>query len=242
MTKFFAYIFALTWVSSHAFLPSDSYLRPVKTAAFSRAKVVSSVSQKPLYDGTNYTFPDTTTVDGIAEVLEVSFVHSCMQLAGGYVDILKMFIATAMASYEFGFSIADVQKALEDCPNQTANRPLMKEELDLREKWLCLVYLTLMDIGHPSRRNISVETVPGDLREDYGGVVSKVAGAHKIGDGFSMEQILADESASLPAVEKALRSQSIRVIQLTPTVILEALEARPDGASPPKPPIEGAFE
>ena len=34
--------------------------------------------EKPLYDATNYTFPDTTTVDGIAEVLEVSFVHSCM--------------------------------------------------------------------------------------------------------------------------------------------------------------------
>lgn len=38
----------------------------------------AAFDDKPLYDATNYTFPDTTTVDGIAEVLEVSFVHSCM--------------------------------------------------------------------------------------------------------------------------------------------------------------------
>ena len=166
------------------------------------------------------------------------------QLASGYVDILKMFIATAMASYEFGFAIDDVRKALEDCPAQTANRPLMDEEVNLRFNWLCLVYLMLMEIGHPSQRNISIETIPCDIQDPYKDIIDKVVKAYDVGDQLSMEQILAaDQTLTSSDIEKAVRSQSIRVVQLTPTVIMEALEARPGGGgAPPKPPIKGAFE
>lgn len=156
-----------------------------------------------------------------------------------------MFIATAMASYEFGYAIDDVRKALEDCPNQTANRPLMEEEVNLRFNWICLVYLMLMEIGHPCRRNFSIETIPDDIRNSYKDIVDKVVKAYEVDDQLSMEQILAADTHSTTSsdIEKAIRSQSIRVVQLTPTVIMEALEARPGGGgAPPKPPIKGAFE
>ena len=40
--------------------------------------------------------PDASTAAGVAQILEVTFVNACMQLATGYVDTLKLFIAAAL--------------------------------------------------------------------------------------------------------------------------------------------------
>jgi hypothetical protein len=216
---------------------------------------------KPLYDGTNYTFPDTTTPAGIAELLECTFVHGCMQLASGYIDVLKLFVAASVAAYEFGFSICDIQKELEICSKNTANRPLMAEEIQLRRTWLCVIYLTLNAMGHKTM----TETIPNDILQEYGTFAGRVAKAYKQQQNIpSVEELLRSSVDSvgndnnknvntLSPMEKAILSQSLRVSTLTPVVIQEASlargddngddgnEATPRSIDPPRPPIEGAF-
>ena len=219
----------------------------------------SSTSTKPLYDGTNYTFPDTTTSAGVAELLEVSFVHACMQLASGYVDVLKMFIAASIGAYEAGFSIDSIVDELEnnkDMPN-TANRPLMDEEKMLRRDWLCVIYLTLAAMDHksPIGSSLSVsvakESIPEDIQKRYGDLVSKIGEAYKSNSKIAptVEDLCSDNdgNADLSPLEKAVLMQSLKVATLTPVVVEESKEARGSGTSqkaevkPPTPPIEGAF-
>lgn len=78
------------------------------------------------------------TPEEIAELVEVAFVNSVMQLASGLVDVLKLFIVAVKASYERGMNVVKVDgrsssdgisllEALDACPVQSANRPLMQE-------------------------------------------------------------------------------------------------------------------
>ena len=220
----------------------------------------SSTSTKPLYDGTNYTFPDTQTPAGVAELLEVSFIHGCMQLASGYVDVLKMFIAVSISAYEAGFSIDSILEELEDKDTSinTANRPLMDEEKLLRRNWICVIYLTLSAMQYtPSASSLAVDvaikSIPEDIKTRYGDLVTKIADAYKVNSrkALSVEDLMiggggGDEN--LNPVEKAVLLQSLKVATLTPVVVNEAQEARESTGNNPKnelkvptPPIEGAF-
>ena len=211
------------------------------------SRLYLSTPQKPLYDGTNYTFPDTTTPNGIAEALEVSFVNACMQLRSGYVDVLKLFIAAAMSSYQLGFPLNDLDQALEKCPSLSANRPLMPEEIELRKTWYSLVYLTLFSIGHSTvgSKDILADTIPEQIRSSYSSVIEGIAKEYKA-EGYvtsSVEKLFKVHAPQdLSEMDKAIMSQSIRVVTLTLTVLQEALEAGPGGQSPPPPPIKGAFD
>lgn len=216
-----------------------------------------SSSFRPLYDGTNYTFPDTTSPSGIAELLEVSFVKACMQLASGYVDILKLFIAASVAAYESGFSLPTIQKELEQCPNQTANRQLMPEEETLRFQWLCVIYLTLSLIQHTTRGDARslMGDIPDSLRDKYESLIGQVAEAYVTSDQSVIPSVEGPLSASksqeqsppLTEMDQAILAQSLRVATLTPVVLHESEAARANSAErtpidPPRPPIKGAFE
>ena len=207
-----------------------------------------TTNQKPLYDGTNYTFPDTTQASGIAEIVEVTFVNACMQLRTGFVDVLKMFIAAAVAGYEFGYGIGDIQEELVNCKTQSANRPLMEEEVNLRYTWYCLVYLTLASLDHPSRnKQAVVESIPNKLRKDYQESVEQAVTANSKGISLSAEDLVIKQnnneepSSDLSIMEKAIMSQSMRLITMTFTVLRETQEAQSGDVAPPTPPIEGAF-
>lgn len=222
----------------------------VRSDAYVGSVLHASTPQKPLYDATNYTSPDTTTPEGIAEVLEASFVHACMQLRSGYVDVLKMFIAATMSSYQFGFPINDIQEALRNYPNQTANRSLMREEVELRHTWYSLVYLTLLTIDHPTTQKDVVEkSIPTDIKKKYGDIVNRLTEIYKQDEWatVSVEDLMKEENvapsmAGLSELDQAVILQSTRVASLTLIVLREALEAGPAGGqSPPKPPIKGAF-
>eukprot|EP00529_Nitzschia_sp_RCC80_P021764 CAMPEP_0113489946 /NCGR_PEP_ID=MMETSP0014_2-20120614/26789_1 /TAXON_ID=2857 /ORGANISM="Nitzschia sp." /LENGTH=390 /DNA_ID=CAMNT_0000383695 /DNA_START=68 /DNA_END=1240 /DNA_ORIENTATION=- /assembly_acc=CAM_ASM_000159 len=149
----------------------------------------STTDLKPLYDGTGYTFPDTSTQEGLAEVLECTFVNACLQLSQGYVDVLKLFIAGCIACYERQFSVIDMNDSLTKCDLeiQTANRPLMEEETKLRFQWLCVVYLTLDSMGHSNSDangtgddgKERTDSIPEDVRDMYAPYVSIVGDKYK---------------------------------------------------------------
>jgi hypothetical protein len=63
-------------------------------------------------------------------------------------------------------------------------------------------------------------------------------------EGLLSSQQSASSVDSLSEMDKAIRSQSLRVATLTPVVLQESEIARGDrdGIAPPKPPIKGAFD
>lgn len=185
--------------------------------------------------------PDATTPNGIAALLEVSFVQACMQLSSGYVDTLKLFIASAFTAYERGFTASALNLELGALQTQTAGRPLMQEEVELRTVWLCLVFLTLENIRHPSAAGGAVgDSVPGEIRQKFQTFVYDVVNAAK--GGFTLETLKLEDllrrsdadAASLSQMEKAILGQSMRVVFLTLAVKEEA-EAAANLPPPRKP-------
>ena len=202
----------------------------------------SKTDMRPLYDGTNYTFPDTTSPTGIAELLEVSFIHACMQLRTGHVDVLKLFIAAAVGGYEFGHSLASLEDALENCETNTAGRDLMPEELQLRSDWIKIVYFMLTKIGHPTTSVVSVDAFPDDFVESYDKLVQDIATRHVAHESIPSIETLLENDTTPDPIQKALKAQTLRVATMTLVVLQDAKESQPGGAPPPNPPIPGAFE
>ena len=86
---------------------------------------------------------ENLTPETIAEMIEVSFIQSCLQLASGYVDVLKLFIVAVKAGYEANLSVDVLSKLVEECPVNSAGRDLANEEKDLRREWMLVVYRML---------------------------------------------------------------------------------------------------
>lgn len=201
------------------------------------------------------------TSEKIAEMIEVSFVNACMQLAQGYVDVLKLFIVGAKAGYENGITIPILMEELSKCPVQSANRPLMEEEENLRSLWVNLVYLTLGVVKHSSDDLTVVDTIDESTTSKYTMLVSSVVKAikksndeninRKITSLSDVTQILGDDDDSIEiselqssdAMQNAILGQSIKLIGLTMTVLEEEQICFESGGqgTPPRPPIPGAF-
>ena len=85
---------------------------------------------------TNEELSDAT----IAEMIEVSFVRSCLQLSQGYIDVLKLFIVAVKAGYERSLSLTALHALVKECRVESANRKLTSDEEKLRYEWMKMVY------------------------------------------------------------------------------------------------------
>lgn len=184
--------------------------------------------------------PAELTTAKVAELIEVSFVRACMDVSSGYVDTLKLFIVSAKGAYEIGCTIPAISLALSMVETQTAGRPLMAEEVDLRSLWIALVYLTLEAVDHPARLAANVgATVPEDTRAKFEPFVRGVVDRKRRGftlQALKLEELLGGESQpeqERSAMETAILSQSMRLIFLTLTVLDE--EFPPPGKREPNP-------
>ena len=83
----------------------------------------------------------------IAELIEVSFVQSCLQLSKGYVDVLKLFVAAVKAGYDLSVPLDDLVRLVGDSPVRSAGRELVVEEVGLRDEWMGVVYGLLDALG-----------------------------------------------------------------------------------------------
>jgi hypothetical protein len=88
------------------------------------------------------------TPETIAEMIEVSFLQGCMQLAQGYVDVLKLFIVAVKTGYEKKIPLDELNQLVQDCPVNSAGRDLMKEELELRREWMAVVYGMMVSLNN----------------------------------------------------------------------------------------------
>ena len=97
------------------------------------------------------------TPQTIAEMIEVSFIQSCLQLAQGYIDVLKLFIVAVKAGYELSLPLSELHQLVVECPVNSANRELMAEEKELRYEWMVVVYDMLNALNPDSKVDTSGE-------------------------------------------------------------------------------------
>ena len=195
----------------------------------------------------------------IAELIDVSFVQACMQLAEGYVDVLKLFIASVQSAYQQGISPAVLIQEIDSISQPSAGRSLMPEEIRLRNTWIQVVYIMLASLSRSNPKTDSINVaynLDRDIEETYGKIAGILIRRRALSDEFKGQELLSatrqlvlgdDDSASSSQLEETILLQSLRVMWLTMTVVEEVERcegefARMDAKMPPKPPIPGAFE
>lgn len=192
--------------------------------------------------------PKELTPDSVAEMAEVSFVNACLQLAKGYVDVLKLFIVAVKAGYELNISSEEMIERIDTVSPPAAGRDLMAEEVKLRNTWIRVIYLVLETLQHEKKVEDESEMVANDtiLQDTFSSdLLSDMKTQHEAGETFQLEHWL--DKYSFPnmdnPMEKAIISQSLRVIWFVFTVLQEeqvCLEEK--SGLKAQPPIPGAFE
>lgn len=212
---------------------------------------------------------DATTPSGIAALIERSFVAACLELASGHVDALKLFISAALTGYERGFPVPVLALELSNVATQSAGRPLMPEEDELRLTWLSVVYLTreaaqVCDgaLNHPNGGEEGLEggvdhtdsntpsgAIPEAVRARFQAFVADALDA-RIGEEGERAtswrptpMLLEEAQGKMNEVERAVLSHSIRVISLTLMVMDDVARANEGigGKSVPPPPTARPF-
>jgi len=200
------------------------------------------------------------TPDTVVEMIEVSFINACLQLAKGYVDVLKLFIVSVKAAYGMGITVPDLVAKLEVFPFQTANRPLMAEEVLLRSTWINLIYMMLENLEETDKFIVENSTVDNTIRQKYEEYIQFVTDWRKAQNyedrdaaamvtELNVDDVLkdcsrTDASSMTDPMEKAMLPQNLRVALLTLVVIEEEKRCfEDDGGNldpmPPQPPIPG---
>jgi len=209
----------------------------------------SSSSESTAGSGEKKKEDEALTPERVAELVEVAFVQGVMQLSKGYIDEIKLFIAAVQSGYGLGMSPRKLLDQVAACQNQSANRPLMIEEIELRDLWVQIVYLVLDHVKY-NNTEVDIDEVDPVVFEMYAPLIPLLSQCKNNGEVFEAETILQKCISATPqlisisdAMTKAIVSQSIRVIWLTITV-LEEEERCIDEKKPvkPQPPIPGAFD
>ena len=199
----------------------------------------------------------------IGEMIEVTFVNGVMQLSQGFIDVLKLFIVAVKAAYEQGIPVSSLLEEVAACPVQSANRPLMDEEVALRSSWMNVVYLVLERAGHGTDDVAVGGTIDEAARSKYEDIVNVLADAKRKQEEEGSKE---DKVASLTldeifemgkssgasfdgldlddAMDKAIAQQCLKVMKTVFTVLdEERLCYEEGGVGPaPRPPIPGAFK
>lgn len=202
-------------------------------------------------DGTESSEKETQlTPEKVAEMVEVSFVNACLQLAQGYVDVLKLLIVAIKAGYEMNMTPLDIINRVDAILEPTAGRPLMPEEVQLRNTWIQLVFLVLKHLNHQRKltEGTSAEelVLDANIAATYENAVTEIQ--ERRGDGkveFHVDNLLQELSFDdvQDPIQKAIISQSLRVIWLTYTVLDEEATCLDEKSGlKAQPPIPGAFD
>jgi hypothetical protein len=130
------------------------------------------------------------TPETIAEMIEVSFIQSCLQLSQGYIDVLKLFIVAVKAGYEISLSLHELHTLVTNCPVNSAGRDLMNEEKELRYEWMKLVYELLNALN----QNAEMQSGDGVGAEGGSNADARISGVVK--SMLSIQRTLLDEESS----------------------------------------------
>ena len=176
---------------------------------------------------------------------------------------MKLFIVSVKTAFQKGLTISFIIDSLDSYPIQSANRPLMKEEKQLRSTWMNLVYIILENLNIPNEYDDAKTTrVDETIRNKYGEYMQYITDwrekqnfddrdAAAMVAELKVEDVIqgcisSKESTIIDALEKAMLPQNIRVGLLTLMVLEEEKRCLDDNSNanfedmPPPPPIPGA--
>jgi len=198
-------------------------------------------------DDDNTVKPEATDEE-MAEMIEVSFVQACLQLAQGYVDVQKLFLAAIKVCYDRKITLPTLIQKVQDCKIQSANRDLSPEEIDARTTSMSLVYLTLETIdklegtkdgSNGDECNTSL-FVSERIVDTYGGKVEEKVREHLGMEAFSSVPST-DGTSTDPTQDALIGHYEKAVISLTMTILDEEEACDGDGlkARQARPPIPG---
>jgi hypothetical protein len=144
-----------------------------------------------------------------------------------------------------------------DIKRQTANRPLTKEEVDLRTLWINLSYLTLeyLERIENNKGELAFDSNIDEALEKSLGVSIATRGSYKFIVEekvlrFLGQEVRTNSTPSTPGEldEAAMLAYSLKVIDVMLTVVREERFANEksgldgNGIGPPRPNIPGAFK
>ena len=156
-------------------------------------------------------------------------------------------------------TIPDLVAKLEAFPVQSANRPLMAEEIVLRTTWINLIYMMLENLDETDNVTVENSTVDTTIRQKYDEYAQFISDWRKqqnyedrdaaaMVTELKVDDVMKGctstaESLSDP-MEKAMLPQNLRVALLTLVVIEEEKRCFDDDGGnlepmPPQPPIPG---
>mmetsp|Transcript_30299 Transcript_30299/g.61455 ORF Transcript_30299/g.61455 Transcript_30299/m.61455 type:complete len:220 (+) Transcript_30299:2-661(+) len=169
----------------------------------------------------------------LAKEIEKSFVVACTQISSSYEVGLTAFAEAVISAYEEGYSVPSMSLELSSCPQQTLGRPLQADEVELRQVWMSLVYLTLQTVAHPRVKKDAL-SIPTPLEDRFLGFVRNIVQAHAMGSTLQrlkLEEMMNREegSAERSPVETAILSQAMRIVFITLDVLKR--EAEEDAAA-----------
>lgn len=157
------------------------------------------------------------TQEDIAEMIEVTFVNACMQLATGYVDVLKLFLVATRAAYQQKIPLPQLFDLVSACPIQSANRPLSEEEIGVRSTWLNVGYLTLSTLEEMEDSS-GKETffdwdmdIPTEVRDQYF-IAAQEAVKRERGESAKSAE---DSTLDNDPLQAAIYKTNLKVIDLT---------------------------
>lgn len=185
------------------------------------------------------------TDEKIGEMVEKTFIEACLQLATGYVDVLKLFIASVTAAYSRRLSIPYLLSLVENCLINTANRPLTIEEINLRSSWIMITYLTLNTLDKMENETSNTTSnnldIPPDFIQRHSSVVEEQVSMYL---GKAIQSSTTDTGDEV--MTKALMAYNLKIINLTLSNVKEARLVDEkiideDAVGPPRPNIPGAY-
>ena len=161
------------------------------------------------------------TPETIAEMIEVSFLQGCMQLAQGYVDVLKLFIVAVKTGYEKKIPLDELNQLVQDCPVNSAGRDLMKEELELRREWMAVVYgmmrcLNNNEMGDQETTSDTTTTTTGSSNDSSQTRVTQV-----VDSMLQLQRYLQEE-------EEQSGGEQDSIVALTNLTVEQALQKLPN--------------
>lgn len=188
------------------------------------------------------------TDEKIADMIEVTFINACLQLSTGYVDVLKLFLAATNAAYENQIPLPKLMELVANSPNNTANRSLSSQEIDLRSGWMAISYLTLETLERLEEKKSVFEgsEIPEDARENYSLIIDEKVRQHLGLETPTSSSMGSDDNTNDPQ-DDAIMSYNMKIISLTLSNVEEGREADnfqkldEDGVGPPRPNIPGAY-
>jgi hypothetical protein len=191
---------------------------------------------------THILLPSLLSVTAVVQL----FVNILKQLAQGYVDLLKLFIVSVKSAYQSTnittlSSMKDIVQMVNECPTNTAGRPLELEEIQLRTSWIYAVALMLDHIEYrkvatPKNSNIQshayeLDEIATNVKSTYGPVLPAIISLQNSGGSLRTQDFIQENKALLPGsifdddIQFVIASQTIKVLWYTLIVLEEERKA-----------------